>query len=188
MRALLYTVVARLRAFVRPAPGDADFDQELATHLAMAEEENVRRGMSPEEARRQARLELGGVAQLRESARAARGVAWLETFWLDGKLGLRMVRKSWGLTLVGGVAMAISIGLGASIVNIWNTFAGTKLPLDEGERVVALQSFDRRSQRVHTATSLADFRRWRTTLHSVEYISAMRAIDPEVLTADGELG
>src|SRR4051812_8730580 len=154
----------------------------------MAEEENVRRGMSPEEARRQARLELGGVAQLRESARAARGVAWLETFWLDGKLGLRMGRKSWGLTLVGGVAMAISIGLGASIVNIWNTFAGTKLPLDEGERVVALQSFDRRSQRVHTATSLADFRRWRETLKSVEYISAMRAIDPEVLTKDGELG
>ena len=139
MRALFYTLLARLREFVRPAAGDADFDQELDTHLAMAEEEKVRRGMSPDEARRQARLELGGVTQLREAARAARGLPWLETFLLDGKLGLRMLRRSWGLTLVGGLAMAITIGLGASIFNIWDTFAGTRLPLDEGDRVVAIQ-------------------------------------------------
>ena len=48
MRALFYTVVARLRDFLRPAAGDADFDQELEAHLAMAEEDKVRRGMSPE--------------------------------------------------------------------------------------------------------------------------------------------
>ena len=100
---------------LRPAAGDADFDQELELHLAMAEEDKVRRGLSPEQARREARLELGGVAQLREAAREARGLPWLETFWLDGKLGLRMLRKSWGLTLVGGLAMAVTIGLGASI-------------------------------------------------------------------------
>ena len=87
MRALFYTVVARIRDFLRPAASDADFDQELELHLAMAEEDKVRRGMSPEQARREARLELGGAAQLREAARAARGLPWLETFWLDGKLG-----------------------------------------------------------------------------------------------------
>ncbi len=149
MRALFYTVVARIRDFLRPAAGDADFDQELELHLAMAEEDKVRRGLSPEQARREARLELGGVAQLREAARAARGLPWLETFWLDGKLGLRMLRKSWGLTLVGGLAMAVTIGLGASIFNIWDTFAGTQLPLDEGDRIVAIQPFDKAAQRVH---------------------------------------
>ena len=142
----------------------------------------------PGEARREARLEMGGATQLREAARAARGLPWLETFLLDGKLGLRMLRRSWGLTLVGGLAMAITIGLGASIFTIWNTFAGTRLPLDEGDRVVAIQSFDRASQRVHMTTPLADFRRWRETLTSVEYVSAMRAIDPEVLTRDGAVG
>ena len=84
MRASFYSLLARLRDFVRPAAGDADFDHELEHHLAIAEEEKVRRGLSPEEARRQARLELGGVTQLREAARAARGLPWLETFWLDG--------------------------------------------------------------------------------------------------------
>ena len=59
MRALFYTVVARIRDFLRPAAGDAEFDQELQLHLAMAEEDKVRRGLSPEQARREARLELG---------------------------------------------------------------------------------------------------------------------------------
>ena len=124
MRTLLYTLVARLREFVRPAAGDADFDQELETHLALAVEEKVRCGMSPAEARREARLEMGGATQLREAARAARGLPWLETLLLDGKLGLRMLRRSWGQTLVGGLAMAITIGLGASIFTILDTFAG----------------------------------------------------------------
>jgi predicted permease len=185
MRALFYTVVARIRDFFRPAASDADFDQELDLHLAISEEDKLRRGMSPEQARREARLELGGAAQLREAARAARGLPWLETFWLDAKLGLRMLRRSWGLTLVGGLAMAVTIGLGASMFTIWDTFAGTRLPLHEGDRVVAIQPFDKAAQRVHRETPLPDFRRWRETLTSVEHVSAMRLIIPAVIARDG---
>ena len=185
MRALFHTVVARIRDFLSPAASDADFDQELELHLAMAEEDKVRRGMSPEQARREARLELGGAAQLREAARAARGLPWLETFWLDARLGLRMLRRSWGLTLVGGLAMAVTIGLGASMFTIWDTVAGTTLPLDEGDRVVAIQPFDKAARRVDRATPLPDFRRWRETLKSVEHVSAMRPIVPAVTARDG---
>ena len=185
MRALFYTVVARIRDFLHPAAGDADFDQELELHLALAEEDKVRRGRSPEQARREARLELGGAAQLREAARAARGLPWLETFWLDARLGLRMLRRSWGLTLVGGLAMAVTIGLGASMFTIWDTVTGTRLPLDEGDRIVAIQSFDKAAQRVHRETPLPDFRRWRETLKSVEHVSAMRPIIPAVIARDG---
>ena len=188
MRALFHTVVARIRGFLRPATGDAEFDQELEAHLAMAEEDRVRRGMSPEEARREARLDLGGTAQLREAARAARGLPWLETFWLDTRLGLRMLRRSWGLTLVGGLAMAVTIGLGAAMFTIWATFAGTRLPLAEDDRIVAIQPFDRAAHRVDRETPLPDFSRWRETLRSVEQISAMRPIDPAVITRDGGVG
>ena len=185
MRSVFYTWLARLREFARPTAGDVDFEQELETHLSLAEADKVRRGISPDEARREARVELGGVTQLREAARAARGLPGLDTVWLDGKLGVRMLRKSWGLTLVGGLAMALTIGLGASIFNIWDTFAGTRLPLDEGDRVVAIQPFDRVSQRVDMTTPLADFRRWRETLRSVEFVSAMRPIEPALLTGHG---
>jgi putative ABC transport system permease protein len=184
MRARFHTVVARVRDFIRSSAGDADFDQELESHLAMAEEDKIRRGMSPEQARREARLDLGGRTQLREAAHAARGLPWLETFWLDARLGLRMLRRSWGLTLVGGLAMAVTIGLGASIFTIWETFAGTTLPLDEGDRVVAIQPFDKADQSVHRSP-LSDFRRWRGTLQSVEHVSAMRSIDAAVITRNG---
>src|SRR5688572_21431526 len=187
MRALFYTVLARVRSFVRAAAEDDDFDEELRGHLEMAAEERVRRGMSPEEARRQATLELGGVSQLRESARAARGLPWIDTFWLDTKLGGRMLRKSWGMTLVGGLAMAITIGLGASIFTIWNTVSGTRLPLDEGDRIMAIQTLNRGTQEVFGLTPPADFRRWRETLTTVEHLSAMRQRTLTVVTRDGAL-
>ena len=84
--------------------------------------------------------------------------------------------------------MAVTIGLGAAMFTIWATFAGTRLPLDEGDRVVAIQPFDKAAQRVHRATPLPDFRRWRETLRSVEQVSAMRPIDPAVITREGGVG
>jgi predicted permease len=188
MRAHFYTALSRIRAFLRPGAGDGDFDEEVAAHLALAEDEKIRRGLSPEQARREARLELGGTAQLREAARSARGLPWLDTFWLDGKIGLRMLRQAWGLTVVGGLAMALTIGLGASIYTIWETFNATRLPLDEGERIVAIQPFDRASQSALRSTPFPDFERWRDALRSVGQVSAMRVINPTVSTPAGPLG
>jgi hypothetical protein len=72
MQALLHTILWRLLSFLRATQSESEFDQELDGHLATAVEEKIQRGMSPEEARRAARLELGGVAQLREAAHAIR--------------------------------------------------------------------------------------------------------------------
>jgi predicted permease len=80
--------------------------------------------------------------------------------------------------------MAVTIGLGASIFTIWDTVAGTSLPLDEGDRVVAIQAFDEAAQRVLRETPLPEFRRWRETLTSVEHLSAMRTFIPTVIARD----
>ena len=188
MREAIFTVLSRVRALFRRATADADFDQEVETHLAMAEEEHCRRGLSADDARRQARLELGGIAQLREAARETRALPGVECLWLDTRLGVRMLRKSWGLTLVAGLAMAVTIGLGASIFTIWRAFAGTDLPLDEGDRIVAIQPVDRASQRVYRSTTVPDFKRWRDTVKSVENVSAMRTIEPIVIARDAAPG
>jgi hypothetical protein len=100
--AFFHTIAARIRGFLRPGDLESDFDQEMAAHLEMAEEDGRRRGLTVEEARRAARVQLGGITQLRESWRAAWGLPWLDGFALDAKLGLRMLRRSWGLTLAGG--------------------------------------------------------------------------------------
>ena len=84
--------------------------------------------------------------------------------------------------------MAVTIGLGASMFTIWDTFAETKLPFDEGDRIVAIQPFDKAAHRVHRATPLRDFKRWRETLKSVEHVSAMRLIDSSVITRRSAVG
>ena len=115
MLASFHTIVARIRGFLRPGELDSDFDEEMAAHLQMAEEDGLRRGLTVEEARRAARVQLGGITQLRESRRAAWGLPWLDGFALDARLGLRMLRRSWGLTLAGGLAMTIVITIAAVV-------------------------------------------------------------------------
>src|SRR5688572_26973496 len=115
----------------------------MTSHLEMAEADGLRRGLTVEEARRTARVHLGGITQLRESRRGAWGLPWLDGFALDAKLGLRMLRRSWGLTLAGGLAMTVVITTAAVAFVFLDQFMGrTAPPLDEGERVVALQSWD----------------------------------------------
>jgi hypothetical protein len=148
VRDAFHTIVARLRGSLRPGALDADFEQEMAAHLAAAEEDGVRRGLTPEEARRAALVQLGGLTQLREAARAARGLPWVGTCWLDIKLGVRLLFKYPGLTLVSTVALAIVAGFhagtefmvrpvlpdaqGGRIVAVWNRPDARGPPADAG--------------------------------------------------------
>src|SRR5688500_14821292 len=130
----------------------------------MAEADGLRRGLTVEEARRAARVQLGGLTQLRESQRAARGLPWLDGFALDARLGLRMLRRSWGLTLAAGLAMTIVITAAAVVFVFVDEFMGrTAPPLDEGERVVALQTWDAAAHR-RRSTLRRDLERWGATL------------------------
>jgi predicted permease len=182
--AFFHTIVARIRGFLRPGGLESDFDQEVATHLEMAEADGLRRGLTVEEARRAARVQLGGITQLRESRRAAWGLPWLDGFALDAKLGLRMLRRSWGLTLAGGLAMTIVITIAAVAFVFLDEFMGrTAPPLDEGERVVAMQNWDAEAHR-RRETSRHDLERWGATLRSVEDLGGFQTIERR-LTVEG---
>ena len=118
----------------------------------------------------------------------ARFYSIMDVVGLDVKLGLRLMRKSWGLTLVGGVAMALTIGLGTAIFTLWNTATTTTLPLPDGDRIVAIQSSDAATQQIHRDSSLPDFRRWRELLRSVTDVSAMRLVERTLITPGGASG
>ena len=181
MLAFFHTIAARIRGFLRPGDLESDFDQEMAAHLQMAEEDGRRRGLTVEEARRAARVQLGGITQLRESWRAAWGLPWLDGFALDAKLGLRMLRRSWGLTLAGGLAMTIVITIAAVVFVFLDEFMGrTAPPLDEGERVVALQSWDAEAHR-RRDVSRRDLERWGATLQSVEDLGGFQTIERRLM-------
>jgi len=182
VRAFFHTIIARLGGFLRSRSLDSEFTQELEAHLAMAVEDKIRRGITPEEARRAARVELGGVAQLRQAAHAARGLPWLESFGLDVRLGLRMLRRSWGLTLIGGLAMAFAIGVGATAFTVLDTFEGNRLPFDEGDRLVRLVIYRDRGINVR------DFEWWRKELRSVRDLGAFWTVERSLVTGNGSDG
>lgn len=185
MSGFFLAILARIRGFLRPGDLASDFDQELAAHLAMAEEDGVRRGLSPEEARRVARVRLGGVAQLREARRAASGLPWLDCLALDARLGLRMLRRSWGLTVAAGLAMTLVITVAAAAFVFLDQFMGrTAPPLDEGDRVVAIQSWDGEARR-RRETSRRDLERWNETLRSVEDLGGFETVERRLVIGSG---
>ena len=183
MFASLRIALARILGFLRPGNAEEEFDEELQAHLDMAIEDKIRQGLTPEEAHRRARVELGNLTLLREDASGARGLPWIGNSWLDVKLGFRMLRKSWGLTLVAGFAMTVVIALAAVAFEILGLMSGTDLPLDEGDRIVALQSWDQ-ATRDGLGTSPADFERWRDSLRLTEQTSAFRLAERNLQTAE----
>src|SRR5262245_57455309 len=86
--------------------------------------------------------------------RVAKLNAIVDAGGLDLKLGLRLMRKFWGLTIVGGVAMALTIGLGTAIFTLWNTATTISLPLPDGDRIVAIQPFNAATQEIYRESSL----------------------------------
>jgi macrolide transport system ATP-binding/permease protein len=113
--------LARVKALFLRRRMDADFAAEIEAHVAMIEEELKRRGMTSAEARREARLKLGGVEQARELHYGARTLAWLESLYQDARFGFRMLRKNPGFTLVAIVALVLGIGLNTAVFTAYKT-------------------------------------------------------------------
>ncbi|HET7251232.1 MAG TPA: permease prefix domain 1-containing protein, partial [Gemmatimonadales bacterium] len=97
---IIRRLAARLAGMFASSRHDPDVREEMAAHLEMETAEYVRRGMSPDEARRQALLIAGGVEQAVEAVRDQRGLPWLESIGADIRYAVRTLSRSPGFTIV----------------------------------------------------------------------------------------
>jgi putative ABC transport system permease protein len=120
---------ARIQALFRRRQLDDDLDQELQLHLDLLTEEHLRRGLSPEEARRAARLQVGGLTSIKERHREVRGLPMIETLWHDLKFAVRLIFKDRWISATAIMALALGIGVNAVGFTIVDTAFFRGLPV-----------------------------------------------------------
>ena len=183
--------VAQLRRFLRrlvtlfrPGKAEADLAREIDAHLQMLEDGFVDTGMSREDARYAARRAFGGVEQAKERQRDERSFRWLAGWPMDLRLGVRMLAKTPGLTVVGVVALAVAIGAGAAYLEFTRDMLAPTLRVPGADRIVGIRVWDteRNSARMQV---LRDFAVWRANARTLEDIGASRDFARHLITDDG---
>jgi putative ABC transport system permease protein len=127
---------SRLVSLVRPHHHDAALAREVASHLTMLEEDYRRRGLSPAEAHRQARLALGGEDQTQEWSRDARTFRWLDDARRDGLYAMRMLRRRPLVAVTAVSSLAIGIGLNAAVFSVVDWVLLRPLPYPQPHQLV----------------------------------------------------
>ena len=180
---------SRIRAWISMGRLSDEFSRDLEEHLTLLTEENIRRGMRREEARRAARVRLGGMTQLREANHELHGWNTAETFFQDVRYALRTLRKSFSFTLVCVLTLGLGIGASTAIFSVVNGVLLRPLPYPNHERLV-------RVGERHTGggsglsgsfgnATYATFNDFERAARTVENISAFREWSFN-LTRDGE--
>ena len=158
------------RAVRRRRDLDDDLGAEMRSHLDFLIEENIARGMAPEEARFAARRHFGNLAATRERAREAWQFPRVETFLQDLRYGLRGIRRNPSFSLVVILTLALGIGVNTAIFSVVYSVLLRPLPYPAGERLIWLGEATPKASGI--SVTWLNFQNWRKENHAFEDMAA----------------
>jgi putative ABC transport system permease protein len=173
--------LVRLAATLRPGQRERELNAELESHLQLHIDDCMRRGMSAEEATREARLRLGGLAQAKESLRERSRLPGLDSLIADVRFGLRLLGKRPGFAAVAILTIALGVGANTSIFSLVDAVLWSPLPFPQPDRVVLIG--EGRSEQAGT-TSFATWTDWRARTRAFEEIALVRDWGPTLTSPD----
>ena len=165
--------LSRLWSSMRRRRLDRDFTEELETHAALLADEHARRGIDASEARRLARIELGGLTQLREAHRDQRGLPLVDRLGQDVRFALRMFGKAPGFTLFAGGALALGIGAATAVFSVANAVLIRPLPYRDAARLVMVWQDDTAFGFPRNNPTPWTFTEWRDRNHVFEDMASI---------------
>ena len=134
----LRAFLVRMIALIRLRGAEVDFAAEVESHVAMHTEDGIRAGLTPEDARRRALIQIGGAEQMRQAHRDRRTLPWLESIFQDASYATRRLRKAPGFTFLAISVLALGIGANAAIFTVFDNVLLRSLPVRDPGRLILL--------------------------------------------------
>jgi putative ABC transport system permease protein len=161
-----------------------DLDQDIGDFIERETQDNIERGLAPEEAHYAALRKFGNVTRVQEDTREVWSLVWLEQLWQDIRYGLRVLAKSPGFTAAAVLTLALGIGANIAIFSVVNAVLVRPLPYRDAGRLVMLWSTEPKNGWRGQASPL-DFVTWRQESRCFESLAAFQP-DSRILTGRGE--
>ncbi len=181
----LARIAAIVRGWLRPGALDSELSEELRFHLDQQTLANIAAGMTPDAARRAARLAFGSVDAVRDESRAARPGAWVRQAARDLAFGTRLLRRTPVFAITSTVVVALGVGTTTAIFSVVHGIVLRPPPFEQPERLVALWTrLPESGQRVRA--NAADQREWRSSSAVFEDVALSGGIQNFNLTGLGE--
>jgi putative ABC transport system permease protein len=172
------------KRFFRRQHWDEERARELEAYLEIETEENIARGMSPEEAHYAAQRKLGNTTLIREKIYRMNTLGWLETLWQDLRFALRQLRNNVGFAAVAVITLGLGIGANTAIFSLANAAFFRSFPFPHADRLAFLWQDNARTGETEGAVSYPNYADWRAQSCTFEDM-AFIAFGKEFLTGPG---